>query len=154
MIKFNNHELSPLEGLLWGIPLTGLSLIYLALVLWRFDWLLGFAMMRAMLRWGRGDLSYPASKLGAFTGGFLVLVTGCIMLDRYFRLLSDKAWAIIFLSLLPFAVVVAIHDYRVRKETAKIHEVKAQGKFHIIEENIARVKAKLDKYEQSKKESK
>jgi hypothetical protein len=29
--------------------------------------------------------------------------------------------------------------------------LKAQGKFHIIEENIARVKANLDKYEQSKK---
>ena len=32
--------------------------------------------------------------------------------------------------------------------------LKAQGKFHVIEENIARVKANLDKYEQSKKESK
>ncbi len=28
--------------------------------------------------------------------------------------------------------------------------LKAQGKFHIIEENIARVKANLDKYQQSK----
>ena len=28
--------------------------------------------------------------------------------------------------------------------------LKAQGKFHIIEENVARVKANLDKYEQSK----
>ena len=31
--------------------------------------------------------------------------------------------------------------------------LKAQGKFHVIEENIARVKANLDKYEQSKKQS-
>ncbi|MDB6067885.1 MAG: hypothetical protein JWR26_4093 [Pedosphaera sp.] len=29
--------------------------------------------------------------------------------------------------------------------------LKAQGKFHVVEENIARVKANLDKYEQSKK---
>ena len=28
--------------------------------------------------------------------------------------------------------------------------LKAQGRFHIIEENVARVKANLDKYEQSK----
>lgn len=30
--------------------------------------------------------------------------------------------------------------------------LKAQGKFHFIEENIARIKANLDKYEQSKKQ--
>lgn len=40
--------------------------------------------------------------------------------------------------------------YMKQYNDALYQTLKAQGKFHIIEENVARVKANLDKYKQSK----
>ncbi len=109
------RPISAEQALYGGTILVVLSLIYISLVLFRFQWLLRFALARVLLRWGRASWSFPASRLGAFTGGIVVLTAGLILMDVYFRVLPERLWAFAFLALLPFVAGAAIHDYRLHR---------------------------------------
>jgi hypothetical protein len=115
----STHSLPPWAWLCIGSSMVILSLIYLALILFRYQWLRHFRLMRVIWRWGRGDWSYPASRLGAFTGGLFILMIGLILMDSYFKMMTGIL-AIIFVLLIPFAVFVAIHDYNLHKKHDEI----------------------------------
>ena len=106
------HSISPDHALYIGGVLVSISLIFIVLVLVRFHWFHRFALMRVLLRWGRGNWSYPASKLGALAGGLMILMVGLILMDDYLQVLPQKIWAEIFAALLLFVVYAAIYDYR------------------------------------------
>src|SRR5437867_2188623 len=88
------RPISAEQALYGGTILVVLSLIYISLVLFRFQWLLRFALARVLLRWGRGSWSFPASRLGAFTGGIVVLTAGLILMDVYFRVFPERLRAL------------------------------------------------------------
>lgn len=116
---FQKHPITPDYALFCGIILVVTSVIFICLVLFRFQWLLGFAFARELLRWGRGRCSYPASKLGAFTSCILGLTFGSALIDQYFTFLPQRVWAFVCLVELPFAAGVALRDYRLHRRRAK-----------------------------------
>src|SRR5437867_7157727 len=92
------RPISAEQALYGGTILVVLSLIYISLVLFRFQWLLRFALARVLLRWGRASWSFPASRLGAFTGGIVVFTAGLILMDVYFRVFPARLFEIRYSS--------------------------------------------------------
>ena len=114
-------HLSPEASLAIGIVLAAVAVIYLALILFRYEWLRRFRVMRSIWRWGYWwDWSYPASRLGAFTGGLVLLFMGLMPIDDYFKILPRGLMPLLFILLLPFVAFVAIHDYNLHKKHDEI----------------------------------
>ena len=112
---FQKYTLSHEATIGVGAGLVCLSVIYLACVVWRYPWLLRFALARVLLRWGRGRWSFPASRLGAFAGGSVPFILGIMTIDSELGFLSKGAWLAILIALIAFVIGAAIYDFGLHK---------------------------------------
>ncbi len=101
------------ETLIIGMVLFLVGLVYLALVIWRFQWLKRSPLGGLLLRWGKGGWSFPATRLGAFAGGLFAAFVGCWILNAHFTFLavSEAAGKVALVAILTFLFGAMIHDF-------------------------------------------
>ncbi|MFN0067149.1 MAG: hypothetical protein ACKVYV_05880 [Limisphaerales bacterium] len=107
---FARQALSPEHALIAGLALLALSASVLILAIWRFGWLQEH--FPKLLRWGRGDWSFPATQYGVISGCLVGIMVGGVSIDSWFGFLPRADWAVFILTSLGSALVAAVFDFR------------------------------------------